>query len=172
MLIDPNGIREETIQELLAIYRSALETAAIGPDLLAKKRKQQLSAKVVRHINIRGSIPEEIKLPSGYRIISNGGVTRTDKGGMIFHDILIEYKGPDWAIQIKATESLEKILGLYNEKINLSTSAAVQTQLTDFPPEPKSLEEWEEIYHRFVAQKNGTGDTEPTSFGNTTPLGK
>lgn len=110
-------IAEETIAELLSPYRQALDDKGIGPNLLARKRKQQLNAKSVKHIKIKGELAEDAKLPPGYKIISHGGMVVGDKGVTTFDDAVIEYKGNDWAIQTKATESLEKILGLHTETV-------------------------------------------------------
>jgi hypothetical protein len=167
-LEDALSSKEEIQQSLATPYRAALKGHGIGPELLARKRKQQIKAKSVKHIKIKGFIPEGVKFPPGYKVISNGGATELAEGRMIFDEALIEYQGNDWGIQTKATESLEKILGLHTEKIDLNLSGVVQAQLTDFPPEPKTIEEWEERYRKYQAQKDGVGDAPPNPDSNTT----
>ena len=160
-MTDPTNddVTEGTIQELLSPYKQALNDRGIGPKLLARKRKQQLNAKSVKHIKIKGKLEPDVKLPPGYKVISYGGVVDGPQGASIFDDAVIEYRGVDWGIQTKATESIEKILGLHTEKTEVVHSGTVQ--MTNFPPQPKSIEEWEEQYRKHAEEDNAENSPDP-----------
>ena len=151
-----DDVRKQTIQELLSPYHQALLGHGIGPELLARQRKKQLSAKRTKQIKLKGSIPEGTRLARGYRVIINGGVTETENGNMIFDDVLVEYRGEDWATQLRATDSLEKILNLQTETSVVEHTGSIQ--MTNFPPEPASMEEWEQMYQKMRDRKHDPND--------------
>ena len=150
-----NEKRADLVRAHLSPYRSALEQVGIGPLTVAKNRKQQLRAKYSKQIKMKGVIPLGTKLAPGYRVIIGGGVTQNEDGPMIFDDVLIEFRGIDWVIQERATSALEKIFDVPQKQI-IEHQGSIA--MTNFPPEPKSMEEWEEQYRRMREKKHGEDD--------------
>lgn len=151
--------KKQLVEKILSPYLLALEAKGIGPELLSRRRKQQLNAKSVKHLKIKGNLPEDYKLPPGYRVVTRGSVEASPTGGVILGDIIIEYRDTDWATQLRATEDVEKIMDLHTEKVDLNLSGSVE-MLTNFPPEPKSIEEWEEQYRKYH-EKNISATNNP-----------
>lgn len=150
-----NDIRNDLIDAHLSPYRDALTQIGIGPLTVARKRKQQLKAKSVKHIKVKGDIPLCTKLAPGYRVIGAGGVTESEHGNIVFDDTLIEFRGIDWGIQEKATAALEKIFDIPQKQIVEHTGSI---GMTYFPPEPQSMDEWEEMYEKMKAGKHDPND--------------
>ena len=155
-----NDIRNDLIDAHLSPYRDALEKIGIGPLTVARKRKQQLKAKSIRLIKVKGNAAVGTKLAPGYTVIAGGGVTQTDKGNFVFDDTLIQFRGIDWGIQEKATAALEKIFDEPQKQIVEHTGSIA---MTNFPPEPKSMAEWESMYETMRAGKHDPNDPNRTS---------
>ena len=147
--------RIDILQKVLGPYQLALRSSGIGPEVLAHQRKNQLNAKSVKHIKLKGDVAIGTKLAPGYRVIAGGGVEETEHGNIVFDDTLIEFRGIDWGIQEKATSALEKIFDVPQKQI-IEHQGSIA--MTNFPPEPKSMEEWEEQYRRMREKKHGEDD--------------
>ena len=145
-----NDIRNTLIADELSPYRDALEQIGIGPLTVAKKRKQQLKARSIKHIKIKGDVAAGTRLGIGYKVIAPGGVTETINGNIVFDDTMIEYKGPDWNIQERATSALEKIFDKPHKQVIEHTG---EINMTNFPPAPTTMEEWEADYKRMRDRK-------------------
>ena len=150
-----NDIRNDLISAHLSPYRDALEQIGIGPLTIAKKRKQQLRAKSIKLIKIKGDVAVGTKLAPGYKVIAGGGVEETEQGNIVFDDTLIEFRGIDWRIQEKATSALEKIFDDPQKSIIEHTGSI---DMTNFPPAPRTMEEWEEQYKSMQARKNASNN--------------
>ncbi|HBF43958.1 MAG TPA: hypothetical protein DDW42_10115 [Desulfobacteraceae bacterium] len=151
-----NDIRNDLISEHLSPYRDALEQIGIGPKTIAKKRKQQLNAKFDKFIKLRGDVPVGLKLAPGLIVVAGGGVTETETGNIVFDDTLIRARMISWAIQEKATSALEKIFDEPQKSIVEHTGSI---EMTNFPPAPRNIEDWEQQYEKMRQKKDAAKDT-------------
>ena len=150
-----NDIRNDLISEHLSPYRDALEQIGIGPKTIAKKRKQQLNAKFDKFIKLKGDVPFGTKLAPGLIVVGAGGVTESLQGNIVFDDTLIRARMINWPIQEKATSALEKIFDDPQRSIIEHTGSI---DMTNFPPEPKSIEDWEQQYEKMRLKRNAEKD--------------
>ena len=134
--------RQELIAKTLSPYHMALEREGISPSLLASKRKEQLTAQRITHRMMEG---DTRLMDKGAKAIAKGD-----------RHTLIEIVCDDYAIQQRATEAVEHLLGLAEDRTVVEHRGAVD--MTFFPPAPTSVAEWEREYARMAAAKAGAVD--------------
>ncbi len=153
-----NDIRNDLISEHLSPYRDALDQVGIGPLTVAKHRKKELNAKLDKFIKLKGDVAVGLKLAPGVTVIAGGGVTESEKGNIVFDDTLIRARMINWPIQQKAADSLEKI---FNDPEKSIVEHTGSIEMTNFPPEPKSIEDWEQQYEKMRRKKDVAKYTNP-----------
>ena len=123
-----------------------LEAHALSLPALKLKHSQLLETHKTVFQKIKGKVNGE-DLPEGAVIITKG-VKMMNDGDMAYDDgdTLIAINVADPEVQRKALDMAYKVKGEYAaEKRELGGFGGGPIPLTSFPPEPKSIEEWEEM---------------------------
>lgn len=122
---DPEDLAKEEahVQEtLLSNYRGAFEAKGLSAERLAALRMQQLVAKSIKMVKIKGVLPKQLNLPRGYKVITpTERITiRDPKTGIELvadpGETIIQYSGPDWGTREKAMNAIETIMGYRSEE--------------------------------------------------------
>ena len=109
----PTTTPEEMVQEVLKSYTDAALEVGIDADFLARRGKQELNAKLKKHIKVPGSLEFDEKVPKGYKIV---GIFTDSEGEPT---TLLEYVGPDFVIRQRARESHNKLFGHLLEPVHI-----------------------------------------------------
>jgi len=117
----------------------AMEAKGITPAKLAAQLKQELNAKQVTRLKVKGAIDaKEFQTPkgkpkAGVRIIAKSGSLAYDKDGQVFGDgdTVIQFQDINWAVRQNARKDAHKLLGHYP-----ATKLEVGGKVTLLAPQP------------------------------------
>lgn len=133
-----NDKRNDLASALAAPYIKALETVGIGPSLLARVRKEGLTANKVVQRTIEG--PCDVQATKYTKVIAV-----SDK-----HTVL-ESTYPDHALRRQTARDIEVLMGFANETAIIEHQGNVA--MTFYPPQPTTIEAWEREYQRMASSK-------------------
>jgi len=132
--LPPTTTPEEMCAEVMESYEAAARRKGIDEDMLARKGKAELNAKLVKVHKVPGELrADSPDLPRGYRIL---GVFVDDEDGTT---TLIEQSMPDFTIRQKGRESQHRLYDHFpaERRINEHRSITFISMMPEPDPPPE-----------------------------------
>ncbi len=139
-----------------------LDATVFSESALTSKHSELLGARKTAFHKVKGKVNGE-DLPEGVRIIAESdrmSIAGQGEEAMPYDDgeTLLAINVADPEVQRKSLDMAYKVKGTYAAEERKHSGAVGVVPMTDFPPEPKSIEEWELI--RKAAEKKRLPDAQ------------
>jgi hypothetical protein len=129
--------RDDAVDVIMSGYRDALRDKGLDEKALARGRKAQFQAHRTRTVKIKGKLEKDFKLPPGYKVVAK----TTDTDGET--ELIIQVKEIAWGVRQRATESIEKLLGIITKANDQEFSGVIviHSDIPEVAPLPEEFKD-------------------------------
>jgi hypothetical protein len=129
--------RDDAVDVIMSGYRDALREKGLDEKALARGRKAQFLAHRTRTIKIKGKLPDDFKLPAAYKVVAKA----VDGDGET--ELVLQVKEIAWGVRQRATESIEKLLGIITKANDQEFSGVIviHSDIPEVAPLPEKFKD-------------------------------